>query len=254
MPLLQGSQNNIGSVVGCLCVSTIAIILCIWCKLELKAGLHADDAFILITQASWYSISGLMIWDFVAGAKGRDVPTITAELHQALDPESFRAAQVTLKVVWFVAVFSFIALYTIKMAILLLCRRIFSVGPYRNLFAVLMAVSTAMFISVEVANIVHCMPIESFWELTVAGGCFNFNLFNLIAGVLDIVLDGIILAVPIWAVYHTRMPLKLRLLVCGIFLVGGFAIVTNILRLKYTYQPNSRYGAYITETSVSVRN
>ncbi|KAI0390579.1 hypothetical protein F5Y17DRAFT_443969 [Xylariaceae sp. FL0594] len=188
-----------------------------------------------------YIFSGLIVWDSIAGGRGKDVSALLALLDEAPTPEVISSTRVALKVIWAQAFLTFVAYYTLKMAVLLLIRRIFSTDPYRKVSTVLIIASTLWFIAVEVADIVHCLPIGFFWDRSIPGHCFNFNLFNLISGILDIVLDASILALPIWAVARTQMPLQKRLLVCGIFLFGGFAIITNILRLSYTYQPDAQY-------------
>ncbi|KAI0162107.1 hypothetical protein GGR57DRAFT_498452 [Xylariaceae sp. FL1272] len=241
MPLSERAQHRIAIAVGTLAASTVAVILRFWCKLDLKEGLHADDFFIVITQVIWYIYVGLVIWDSTTGSHGQDVGVLAAALQANPTPAALNAIQVALKVVWAAAFLGFIAYYTIKMAILLLCRRIFSTAPYRKATTLLMTLTTIYFIVVVILHIVHCLPIRSFWTPSVKGHCFNFHIFNFVAGIVDIILDALILALPIWAVSHTQMPVHFRVLVCAIFLVGGFAIITNILRLKYTYRPHAQY-------------
>ncbi|KAI1824030.1 hypothetical protein F4861DRAFT_286155 [Xylaria intraflava] len=246
MALPEAASQKIATAVGFLGASTLVVMLRFLCKYDLKAGFHADDAFILLTQVDWYIYVGLIVWDSVAGGKGKDASELGAALETAPTPDIAHALQVSLKVTWSIALLSFVAYYTIKMAILIFCRRIFSTDPYLKLSTILIVVNTVWFFAIALTDVLHCLPIQSFWNKNIHGHCLNFNVMNLVAGVIDIVLDVLIWILPIVAVSRTQMPLKTRILVSGIFVVGSFAIITNILRLKYTYQASA--------TSVALSN
>lgn len=85
----------------------------------------------------------------------------------------------------------------------------------------MMGVATAWFIGVQIANLCICLPIDIFWHRMEPGRCLNFNLFYLIAGITETVIDAAILALPIRAVFTVQIALKTKLLVSGIFLLGG---------------------------------
>lgn len=85
----------------------------------------------------------------------------------------------------------------------------------------MMGVATAWFIGVQIANLCICLPIDIFWHRTKPGRCLNFNLFYLVAGITETVIDAAILALPIRAVFTVQIALKTKLLVSGIFLLGG---------------------------------
>lgn len=116
--------------------------------------------------------------------------------------------------------FSWFVLYAVKMSILILYRRIFSTRRYRITSAVLMAVSSVWFIATMAGNLVICTPIDHFWHRTTPGRCLNFDLYFLVVGVVEIVLDLAILVIPVWGTLSLQMALRTRILVLGIFLVG----------------------------------
>jgi hypothetical protein len=84
-----------------------------------------------------------------------------------------------------------------------------------------MGISTAWFIAAEVASLLMCIPIDSFWHRMTPSRCLNFNLFSLIIGIFDIVIDTAILILPVRAVLSLQMPTRTKVLVSGIFLLGG---------------------------------
>jgi hypothetical protein len=84
-----------------------------------------------------------------------------------------------------------------------------------------MGISIAWFIAAEVASLLMCIPIDSFWHRMTPSRCLNFNLFSLIIGIFDIVIDTAILILPVRAVLSLQMPTRTKVLVSGIFLLGG---------------------------------
>jgi uncharacterized membrane protein len=49
-------------------------------------------------------------------------------------------------------------------------------------------------------------------------------------------ISVIILVVPIYNVAKLQMPLRRKLGICGIFLLGGFVLITGIVRLYYLHR------------------
>lgn len=84
-----------------------------------------------------------------------------------------------------------------------------------------MVISALWFVAAQVTNLVTCIPIDSFWHRLKPGKCINFNLFSLIIGIFDILIDVTILILPIRAVLSLQLPTKTKAMVSGIFLLGG---------------------------------
>lgn len=57
----QGETGFVASVV-CLSIMTVAVVLRFWCKAVSKAGIHADDWWILLTVISWAGADTAVIW------------------------------------------------------------------------------------------------------------------------------------------------------------------------------------------------
>lgn len=69
---------------------------------------------------------------------------------------------------------------------------------------------------------VSCVPATRFWVGSSAGGwCFNFNIFWMVMGLVEIVIDIGILILPIGVVIGLQMPKSQKVLVGGIFLLGS---------------------------------
>lgn len=116
--------------------------------------------------------------------------------------------------------FTFAVLFTAKLSILILYRRIFSVSRYRTISMVCMVVSSAWFVAIFITMLTICTPIDRFWHPGDSGSCHDFSTFFLIVGVFEIILDSAILAIPVWGTISLNMAFRTRLVVLSIFLVG----------------------------------
>ena len=135
------------------------------------------------------------------------------------------------------------ATYAIKMSILFFYRRILLVTPgYRHISLGLMILSTAWIIGTEIANLLICQQVDAFWHRAKPGKCLNFNAMFLGTGIVETLIDLIILVLPLRVVLGLHLPMRTRVAVAGIFALGGLAVITNIIRIQYIYQPYAKYG------------
>jgi hypothetical protein len=105
-----------------------------------------------------------------------------------------------------------------------------------------MAIATAWFIATQIGNLLICQPIDSFWNRAKPGKCLNFNIMFLATGIIDTLIDLMILLLPVRIAFTLQLPTKTKIAVAGIFALGGFVVITNIIRISYIYQPNEKYG------------
>lgn len=85
----------------------------------------------------------------------------------------------------------------------------------------MIGLSVAWLISAFIVGLVYCIPLDKFWHPFAPGRCLNFNLFYLLIGVFETVLDIIILVLPVRATFRVQLPLKTRILISSIFLLGS---------------------------------
>jgi hypothetical protein len=134
------------------------------------------------------------------------------------------------------------------MSILLFYRRIFFVTTgYKRATVFAMVIITVFFITTEISVLLVCQPVERFWNRMTPrypGKCFNFNLFNLAIGIVDTVIDVGILMLPIRMAFSLRLAMRTRVAVAGIFALGSFVIITNIVRIKESYASDDTHSMY----------
>ncbi|KAI0532017.1 hypothetical protein GGR58DRAFT_201439 [Xylaria digitata] len=263
MALNGNGERRLAAILVGISVSTIAVATRFWCRHALKTGIHADDWWILVTLVSYVGGQGALLWGLFEGTGGREIKEIEIELQSHPSPEVVLSLENYLESLVIGVTIVYFVLWTAKMSICLFYRRIFTTPKYRALSLIVMGLATAWFIGTEVANLVICIPFDIFWHRMKPGRCLNFNLFYLINGIAETIIDAIILALPVRAVFTVQVPLKTKILVSGIFLLGGLyvkdvildplpirpcqltlpasVIVTNILRIYYSYQPNTQF-------------
>jgi hypothetical protein len=87
----------------------------------------------------------------------------------------------------------------------------------------------------------------------------NFNTYAIATGIVELLIDISILALPTRTVFTLQMPLRTKIVLASIFMLGGLwvsqrsqrfsieltfasAIITAILRIAYLYQKSSIFG------------
>ncbi|KAL4995234.1 hypothetical protein BDV10DRAFT_175183 [Aspergillus recurvatus] len=80
-----------------------------------------------------------------------------------------------------------------------------------------------------------CRPLSYFWTQFsgTKGECIDINTFFLAAGIINMLNDIIILAIPFPRIIKLQMTLRKKLAVCGIMAVGIFVCVASIVRIHY---------------------
>ncbi|KAJ6156755.1 hypothetical protein N7497_005640 [Penicillium chrysogenum] len=135
--------------------------------------------------------------------------------------------------------FAFVVLYVltiplIKLSVLLFYRRIFGM-TYPIWFCVFLTIG--YFLSGTIAFLACCRPVSYFWTQFAersGGKCvFNFYPFYVSHAAINVATDGIILLVPIPIVWKLQMRWTQKLMLSGIFLVGGFVLIASLIRVYY---------------------
>lgn len=77
-------------------------------------------------------------------------------------------------------------------------------------------------LATTIATLVNCIPLEYSWiGLSDPAHCFNYNIFWMVTGALEVVIDTIILVLPVRMVLGLQLSPKRKILLLFIFLLGG---------------------------------
>ncbi|KAG4443305.1 hypothetical protein IFR05_001249 [Cadophora sp. M221] len=95
----------------------------------------------------------------------------------------------------------------------------------------------ALAISVFITVIFQCQPVNFFWERmrdpTLKGTCIDTGVFYIATSALTIFTDLAVLALPFWIFLGLKMPLKVRIALLAVFLLGFVVTIVGILRMAW---------------------
>lgn len=108
-----------------------------------------------------------------------------------------------------------------KTSVILLAKRIFITRNFQWLCIAALAIVISSGIATTFATIFQCVPFEKSWNKKLPGKCIDSSMFWMANAVLNITTDVMVLALPIREVFKLHLKLQEKLLLCGIFMLGG---------------------------------
>lgn len=109
-----------------------------------------------------------------------------------------------------------------RFSILLFYNRIFSIHErFRIMVIVVGIVNLMWWIGCTVALIWACIPVNANWNPLLKGRCIDKEAFFVAAEVPDSLLDFIIMALPISVLKTLQMPLRQKINIGFVFVMGG---------------------------------
>lgn len=109
-----------------------------------------------------------------------------------------------------------------KAAVLFLYWRLFKLSSIRRPIWILLGIVVAWFLLRTFMLIFRCVPVQSLWDYSITDKRCNIDGDKFFLGTITthFILDLIILALPLFEVFHLRMKLGQKMAVAGLFLVG----------------------------------
>lgn len=111
-----------------------------------------------------------------------------------------------------------------KTSILLLYLRIFPKKSFRKLVYGMLVFVIGYAVASVVATIFQCTPVARTFDHTIPGTCINLTAFWYSNAAANILGDFIILALPVPEVISLHLPLRQRLGLIAVFLLGGLLV------------------------------
>lgn len=114
------------------------------------------------------------------------------------------------------------ALFLADLSILALYRRSFR--PHKKLQVavyIVGAMCIAWWIGLMLGIGFTCLPVESQWNPLVPGKCYKLQKVNIAIGILNSVIDIMIVTMPIKVIKDLYLPSKQKIIICFVFLLGG---------------------------------
>ena len=114
------------------------------------------------------------------------------------------------------------AISCVRLSIVFLYRRIFSTQKFHFWSTIAICVITLWWVVFTVFTLVPCIPPQSFWNGNqFTARCYNYDSFFLGIGIVEIILDFVILLMPVRMVLKLQMSARRKALLCFIFLLGA---------------------------------
>jgi hypothetical protein len=113
------------------------------------------------------------------------------------------------------------AIPVIKSSILLLYRRIFPQLWLNRALLVLGLFIVSYSVAQILADIFQCTPANSLWGERPKKYCINYPLLIKIGGIINILTDAAILALPIPSLWKLNLSTARKRLLIVMFLIGG---------------------------------
>ncbi|MCJ1458323.1 hypothetical protein MMC28_008694 [Mycoblastus sanguinarius] len=209
-------------------LALVTIILRFYARNLKKAGLWWDDYMIL--PAMLFTI-GTAICMFVGSALG------DLGRHTEISPHRhpiFTQRTVIFEQISYASQLTLtLTLAFTKLAVLLFYKRIFK-GPLITaavwtMIGVVIVWAVAFFFS----NLLQCWPISLNWTAfgSVPSGCIETNVMYIAQAYSDVFTDVIILSLPLPCIWAMKMPIKHRIAVSGIFLLGVLTVGAGVAKL-----------------------
>lgn len=83
-------------------------------------------------------------------------------------------------------------------------------------------------VTTTIAGLFQCNPIARAWNIDIPGSCFNQPALFFANGALNIGEDLILYVLPTKILWSMNLPLKQRIALVGVFLIGGLTIIAGI--------------------------
>ncbi|KAI0119340.1 hypothetical protein F4814DRAFT_236275 [Daldinia grandis] len=203
--------------------SIVVVLIRIWARhvAHGRIALNTSDWLLMI---AWICFIGALVSFSLSAVYGlgRHVIFVT-------DVRNFRIWGIILEV------FYYFSIGFIKFSILSFYGAIFASRRFHIYLWIIAAFVAAWFISSAVVSIAQCTPIEFAWDTSIPGGfCINYGLLVLIAGVINVITDFVILALPIPMIMRLQVSKQKRTQLVFIFATGSSACVVSIIRLAYS--------------------
>ena len=112
-----------------------------------------------------------------------------------------------------------------KLSILCFFYRIFATKRFRLWVKVLGITCILWAVACLIAAIFRCIPIKATWDVLIKGRCYNFVLFFVIIEPINCLQDLIIVLMPLAMIRQLQLPLRHKVMLCFVFLLGGLWVI-----------------------------
>ncbi|PTU24060.1 hypothetical protein P175DRAFT_0422674, partial [Aspergillus ochraceoroseus IBT 24754] len=119
----------------------------------------------------------------------------------------------------------------VKLSILALYKRLFSIRPMVLSVHIVAAIVIFWCYGVCIVGAFICIPLRKLWSPTTPGGCIDLAKFYYGLQIPNIVTDALILVMPMRVVWNLQVPKVQKIMLSGVFMLGFLTLIFDIIRL-----------------------
>ncbi|KAI0531864.1 hypothetical protein GGR58DRAFT_492099 [Xylaria digitata] len=201
--------------------SSAALALRLWTRLRIQhLRLGADD-WVIITAWTTDLALGTIIGFQTRYGLGKHVADLPPDIDFITSNILFYAHQPIY----------YISVSLTKVSIIVFYFRIFPQESYRAFLWVMLVIVVLTGAATSIAGVFQCNPIARAWNAEIPGTCFDQPALFFANSGINIVEDLILYVLPIRILWNMNLPLKQRIALIGIFVIGGLTIIAGIVRI-----------------------
>ncbi|KAI4846403.1 hypothetical protein E4T44_05081 [Aureobasidium sp. EXF-8845] len=156
-----------------------------------------------------------------------------------------------LKLYLIASVFYSSSMLSIKIAIMLLYRRLFPIQNFMWRWWAVFLFAVGYSVAGILTEIFDCTPVYFQWDIFAEGKCINRPAFYIANAVCNSVSDLLILALPIPVVWNLALTRRKKITLSLVFAMGSAGCIVSIIRLRsiiaYLQQGNGDLTFTITD-------
>ncbi|KAF7558830.1 hypothetical protein G7046_g5329 [Stylonectria norvegica] len=182
---------------------------------------------------------------------------IDPDAHTDLTPDNIKERIFGSKMVLVVEQMQILTIWTMKVCLLIMYNRL-TMSLRQNLVVKIVAGYVALgFVLMEILYLgVWCKPFDQYWAVppknTQCSAATNHLITN---AVLNISSDVMIILIPMPLLLQSQLPVKRKAILCAVFALGSFTILSAILNKFYSFK--EPFGTnwtfwYIRESSTAL--
>ncbi|KAF7894133.1 hypothetical protein EAF00_007647 [Botryotinia globosa] len=208
-------------------IAIAAVVLRFWARRIKGQKLGSDDWTILVALILGLAVTIDMLIMTQLGGLGSH-----SEFNADGTPLNPKAAIVLAKTIYALELLTWPAVGLTKISVLLMYKRIFSTPRFQIVTWIMIGVNVAWILTFTFALMFSCLPIAGPWTGT-SYKCVNQEILFTVALATDVATDFLVLFLPAYEVKKLQMPLSRKILIIGIFCLGGLVSIVGVVRIHF---------------------
>ncbi|KAE9364028.1 hypothetical protein N431DRAFT_550668 [Stipitochalara longipes BDJ] len=202
-------------------VTLLAVATRLYSRYTISKTFGADDYLILAAGSIYTGTIVLYIFNTTLGF---------GKHSWNIDPLNIKV----LLLIFYIGELSYLTCITlIRLSILFFYLRIFMKRRFRVTVWITIIFVGASGLAFLIAALLQCVPISGVFDRSILSKCLDLNAVAFSNAGIGITQDVIILVLPFPEVIHLTMIARKKIILILMFLLGSFACLTSIIRLKY---------------------